>query len=242
MSILSLTDVTVRFADGDDEVTALDDVSLTVEPGQLVAVMGPSGSGKSTLLNLAGGLQPPTRGSVTVAGVDLASASSSRLAEVRRRHVGFVFQRFNLVPTLTAVENVALPLEFDGVRRRAARATATEALAAVGLAGSGVLDRYPDDLSGGQQQRVAVARAIVGQRSLVLADEPTGALDTASSDLIVDLLAGLCAAGTSVVLVTHEARFASFADRVVFLRDGRLIDESTPQGSSPITDGLVGSR
>ena len=226
MSAVEWERVTKVHGTGATEVVALADVSLSVAPGELVAVMGPSGSGKSTLLHLAGGLDVPSSGSVTVGGTEMARAPRARQAEIRRRTVGYVFQRLNLLPSLTAVENVMLPLELDGVRPRHARAAATEALRQVGLAEP--LDRYPDDLSGGQQQRVAIARAIVGDRSVILADEPTGALDTVSGDAIVELLASLAHNGVAVVLVTHEPRFASWADRVVFLRDGRLIDESMP--------------
>lgn len=225
---LELRAVTKRYADGDGEVTALDGIDLSVAAGELVAIMGPSGSGKSTLLNLAGGLEPPSGGEVLVTGIDLRKATVKELAAVRRRSVGYVFQRFNLVPSLTAIENVMLPLELDGVHHHAARSAAGVALERVGLPGEGLADRYPDDLSGGQQQRVAVARAIVGERRLLLADEPTGALDTRSGDQIVALLADLASAGSSVVLVTHEPRFASWADRVVFVRDGRIVDESAP--------------
>jgi putative ABC transport system ATP-binding protein len=162
-----------------------------------------------------------------VRGVDLDDLDATALAAMRRRHVGYVFQRLNLVPTLTAVENVMLPLELDGARRRAARAEAVEALAQVGIADP--LDRYPDDLSGGQQQRVAIARAIVGDRGLLLADEPTGALDSVTADKVIELLASLVSEqGCALVLVTHEPRFASWADRIVRVRDGHLTEETRP--------------
>jgi putative ABC transport system ATP-binding protein len=210
---------------GDAEVRALDGVSLNVAPGEFVAIMGPSGCGKSTLLHLAGALEQPTAGSVAVGGRDLASLAAGAQAALRRRDIGFVFQRLNLLPALSAVENVMLPLELDGIGSREARARALDALAAVGL--DRQLDRYPDQFSGGQQQRIAIARATVGSRLLVLADEPTGALDTLSADLVIELLAGLPGrVGSAVVLVTHEPRFASWADRVVYLRDGRIVDES----------------
>jgi putative ABC transport system ATP-binding protein len=233
MPVLELSNVVKRYGAGPTEVVALDGVSLTVEPGELVAVMGASGSGKSTVLHLAGGLDLPTAGRVLVEGRDLAGLSTTALAAVRRRQVGFVFQRYNLVPALTAVENVLLPLEFDGRPGREARRLAEAALDRVGL--SRPFDRFPDELSGGEQQRVAVARAVTGDRRLVLADEPTGALDTVTGDLVIELLAGQAAAGTAVVLVTHEPRFASWADRVVFLRDGRVVDESVapPPATAP---------
>jgi putative ABC transport system ATP-binding protein len=222
---LQVVDVVKRYGAGPTEVRALTGVSLSVAPGELVAVMGPSGCGKSTLLHLAGGLEPPTAGHVLVHGTELEGLSPARMAELRRTTIGYVFQRLNLVPSLTALENVMLPLELDGTSRRQARADAEVALATAGLPGP--WDRYPDDFSGGQQQRIAIARAIVGNRSLLLADEPTGALDSTNAELVIELLADLCATrGTAVVLVTHEPRFASFADRVVFLRDGRLVDQT----------------
>jgi putative ABC transport system ATP-binding protein len=235
---LEFRDVVKRFGSGATEVRALDGVSLTVQPGELVAVMGPSGCGKSTLLHLAGALDVPTAGSVLVGGRDLAGMAPAEQADLRRNHVGFVFQRLNLIASLTALENVMLPLELDGLRTRAARDEAREALHRVGL--SHDLDRYPDDFSGGQQQRIAIARSIVGARSVLLADEPTGALDTLTGDQVIELLAGLPAErGTAVVLVTHEPRFASWADRVVFLRDGRVVDDTARVGMLP-TGGVVG--
>jgi putative ABC transport system ATP-binding protein len=225
--ILELTDVVKRFGAGTTEVCALTDVNLAVEPGEFVALMGPSGAGKSTLLHLAGGLERPTAGRVAVAGRDLAAEDAAGLAALRRRTVGYVFQRLNLVPTLTAVENVMLPLEMDGVAPKKARIEATAALRMVGV--DGRLDRYPDDLSGGQQQRVAIARAIVGDRKLILADEPTGALDSVTADLVIELLGSLVTErGCSLVLVTHEPRFASWADRIVRVRDGLLTEQTRP--------------
>ena len=221
--ILEFHDVVKSYGAGTLEVRALTDVSLTIGAGEFVAVRGPSGCGKSTLLHLAGGLEDPSAGRVVFDGHDLHSLDAAARAELRRRDVGYVFQRLNLVPALTAVENVMLPLELDGMRGRAARIQAIDALGSVGL--DHHLDRYPDDFSGGQQQRIAIARAIVGTRRLVLADEPTGSLDTATGDAVIELLASLGAErGTAVVLVTHEPRFASFADRVVSMRDGRIVD------------------
>jgi putative ABC transport system ATP-binding protein len=225
MSVLALRDVTKLYRNGATPTRALDGVSLAVEPGEFVALTGPSASGKSTLLHLAGGLDAPTTGTVTVDGEDLATLDPRRLAHVRRARVGYVFQRYNLVATLTALENVMLPLEFGGRPSREARADAARALERVGLAGP--YDRFPDDLSGGEQQRVAIARAVAGDRRAVLADEPTGALDTISGEAVLDLLTDLAAEGTAIVLVTHEPRFATRADRVVFLRDGRIVDQST---------------
>ncbi len=224
---LELVDVTKAFGRGETAVQAVVDVSLAIEPGEMVAIMGPSGCGKSTLLHLAGALEEPTSGRVLVDGWDLAGLTASERSELRRRHVGYVFQRLNLIPALTAVENVMLPLELDGVAAGEARERARAALDRVGIDAPG--RRYPDDFSGGQQQRIAIARATVGHRRLLLADEPTGALDTLSADQVIELLAGLVAdQGTAVALVTHEPRFASWADRVVFLRDGRVVDPSAP--------------
>jgi putative ABC transport system ATP-binding protein len=224
MSVLELQDVVRIHGSGDTAVHALRGVGLVVEPGELVAVMGPSGSGKSTLLNLAGGLDEPTSGSVLVEGTDLGGLSRAQLAAVRRRSVGYVFQEFNLIPALTAAENVGLPRELDGVRPRTLRREAHTALEEVGLAELG--DRFPDELSGGQRQRVAIARALVGPRRLVLADEPTGALDSQTGEWVLRLLRTRCDAGAAGVLVTHEARHAAWADRVVFLRDGAMVDET----------------
>ncbi len=221
---LEIIDVSRIHGRGDAAVHALRDLHLSVAPGELVAVMGPSGSGKSTLLNIAGGLDQATAGRVRVAGQELGSLSKGELAAVRRRRVGYVFQDYNLVPGLTAVENVALPLELDRVRTREALAQARTALAEVGL--TGLEDRFPDDLSGGQQQRVAIARAVVGERSLILADEPTGALDSETGEQVLALLRARCDAGAAALLVTHEARHAGWADRVVWLRDGAVRDEA----------------
>lgn len=226
MTVLEYRNVVKTYQSGSSEIRALNDVSLSIAPGELVAIMGPSGCGKSTLLHLAGGLEPPTAGDIRYGERSVTDMSATDLAELRRRHVGYVFQQLNLIPSLTALENVALPLELDGAPVRQAREAARAQLAAVGLTES--LDRYPDDFSGGQQQRIAIARATVGERRLVLADEPTGALDTATADQVIELLAGFARAGAAVVLVTHEPRFAAWADRVVFLRDGKVVDESAP--------------
>jgi putative ABC transport system ATP-binding protein len=231
--VLELRDVSRRYDDGAAEVAALSSVSLSVGAGEMVAVMGPSGSGKSTLLQLAGGLDGPSDGHVLIDGQDLADLGPRALSALRRRRVGYVFQRLNLIASLSAVENVMLPLELDGIGFKRARAAALEALEQAGFTGSAT--RYPDDLSGGEQQRVAIARAVVGERALVLADEPTGALDTVAGEAILELLSARRDAGAAVVLVTHEPRFAGWADRVVFLRDGRVIDEaSASRGAATI--------
>ena len=232
--ILFLDNVSRVHGQGETAVRALDGVSLTVHAGELVAVMGPSGSGKSTLLNLAGGLDQPTSGRVVVEGADVGAMSLRDVAALRRRSVGFVFQDFNLIPSLTAVENVALPLELDGERVRKARLTAMESLEAVGI--PELADRYPDNMSGGQQQRVAIARALVGNRRLVLADEPTGALDSQTGEAVLRVLRARCDAGASGLLVTHEARHAAWADRVVFLRDGVIVDTT---GTPPEAESLL---
>jgi len=233
--VLELHDVTRVHGSGDQAVQALRGLSMTVHPGELVAVMGPSGSGKSTLLTLAGGLDDPSTGHVLVEGADLAQLSRSQRAQVRRRSVGYVFQDFNLIPALTAAENVALPRELDGVSARRSRREAVQALAELGL--EDLADRFPDDMSGGQQQRVAIARALIGPRRLVLADEPTGALDSSTGESVLRLLRARCDAGAAGVLVTHEARHAAWADRVIFLRDGVVVDETGP---STRVDSLLG--
>ncbi len=222
--------------DGATAVTALDQVSLTIAPGELVAVMGPSGSGKSTLLNVAGGLDRPTSGRVLVEGEDLTTMGAADLARLRRRRMGFVFQDYNLIPSLTAAENVSLPLELDGERISQARRHARHALDLLGL--MDLSDRYPDAMSGGQQQRVAIARALVGDRRFVLADEPTGALDSHTGEEVLRVLRERCDAGIAGLLVTHEARHAAWADRVVFLRDGRVVDTT---GTDSGVEGLLTS-
>lgn len=235
---LKLTDVTRVHGRGAAEVHALRGVDLEVRDGELVAVMGPSGSGKSTLLHLAGGLDTATSGRVEVAGRDLGSANARKRAALRRKHVGYVFQDFNLVPALTARENVMVPLELDGMPSRRARELAEIALAEVGL--EGMAARFPDDMSGGQAQRVAIARALVGPRRLLLADEPTGALDSVTGEAVLRLLRARVEAGAAGLLVTHDARHAAWADRTVFLRDGLVVD-STAAPSSP-ESLLAGAR
>jgi putative ABC transport system ATP-binding protein len=225
-NILELRRTTRVHGVGETAVHALRGVTLTVHPGELVAVMGPSGSGKSTLLNLAGGLDRPTDGEVWVEGQHLATLSRRQLARLRRLRIGYVFQQLNLLPSLTAAENVALPLELDGMPARKARRLALAALSEVDLVDIG--GRFPDDMSGGQQQRVAIARALVGDRRLVLADEPTGALDSQTGEAVLRLLRARVDAGAAGVLVTHEARHAAWADRVVFLRDGIIVDTAGP--------------
>jgi putative ABC transport system ATP-binding protein len=233
-AVLVLRDVVRTYGSGELTVHALAGVNLSVAAGELVAIMGPSGSGKSSLLTIAGGLDSATSGEVLVSGESLISKSPKQLAALRRRSIGYVFQQLNLIPSLTAAENVMLPRELDGVSTRQARAEARAALGEVGL--SGLADRFPDEMSGGQQQRVAIVRALIGDRTLILADEPTGALDSQTGEDVLRLLRARCDAGAAGLLVTHDARHAGWADRVVFLRDGAVIDQTEP---APSPDSLL---
>ena len=226
MSVLELREVSKVYGEGAAEVVALHEVGLAVDPGAMVAVMGPSGSGKSSLLTIAGSLEAPTAGEVLISGNPLAEMSADELARLRRRSIGYVFQDFNLLPGLTAVENVALPLELDGLAGRRARAAGLAALERLDLADRA--SHFPDQLSGGERQRVAIARAVVGERRLLLADEPTGALDSATGDAVMRMIRTACKQGVAAVVVTHDAQAASWADRVVFLRDGRITDGTSP--------------
>jgi putative ABC transport system ATP-binding protein len=226
MSVLELRQISKVYGEGPAEVHALRGVDLSVDAGMMVAVMGPSGSGKSTLLTISGSLETPTSGEVVVEGVSLSGLSRSAKAQLRRRRLGFVFQDYNLLPGLTAVENVALPLELDGTSARTARRAALAALEELGLPGRA--DRFPDELSGGERQRVAIARAVVGERRLLLADEPSGALDSAAGETVMRMIHAACNRGVAAVLVTHDAQLASWADRVIFLRDGQVADQTRP--------------
>jgi len=223
---LEMTQVSKSYGEGASTVQALQSVDLIVQPGELVAIMGPSGSGKSTLLTIAGTLEEATSGSVCVDGRETSSMSRNDRARLRRRSIGYVFQDFNLLAGLTAAENVSLPLELDGTRGKAARAIALEALDELGLTDRA--GHFPDELSGGERQRVAIARAVVGDRRLLLADEPTGALDSVNGEGVMRLVRAACKRGVAGVMVTHDAQLASWADRVVFLRDGRVVDQSLP--------------
>jgi putative ABC transport system ATP-binding protein len=232
VSALELRGVSKVYGEGAAEVHALRGVDLTVNAGELVAVMGPSGSGKSTLLTIAGSLEQPSSGEVLVGGQEVAQMSRNDRARMRRRSIGYVFQDFNLLPGLTAVENVALPLELDGVGAKTARITGMRALEELGLADRA--SRFPDELAGGERQRVAIARAVVGDRHLLLADEPSGALDSVNGEAVIRLVHTACRRGVAGVVVTHDAQLASWADRVVFLRDGRIVDQ-TSQAPGPET-------
>lgn len=227
MSVLELVEVSKVYGDGPSRAVALMGVDLTVRAGELVAIMGPSGSGKSTMLSLAGALEEPTGGAILVDGADVSHMSRNDQARLRRRSIGYVFQDFNLLAGLTVAENVSLPLELDGVRARAARTAAVAALEGLGLADRA--ERFPDELSGGERQRVAIARAVVGDRRLLLADEPSGALDSANGEAVLRLIRAACQRGVAGVVVTHDAQLASWADRVVFLRDGRVADQTAPR-------------
>jgi putative ABC transport system ATP-binding protein len=221
MTVLELTNVSKSFGEGAAAVHALARVTLSVQPGTMVAVMGPSGAGKSTLLTIAGGLEEPDEGEVLVGGTPLSRMSRDARARLRRRTIGYVFQDYNLLPGLTAAENVSLPLELDGVPGRKARVAGMTALDRLGLA-----DRarhYPDQLSGGERQRVAIARAVVGDRRLLLADEPSGALDSANGEAVMDLVRAACDRGVAAIVVTHDAHLAARASRIVSIRDGHLV-------------------
>jgi putative ABC transport system ATP-binding protein len=226
MSVLEMHGVSRVYGQGAAEVHALTDIDLNVEAGAMVAVMGPSGSGKSTLLTIAGSLEDPTSGEVVIGGAALAKMSRNDKARLRRRTIGFVFQDFNLLPGLTAAENVALPLELDGMSARKARVAGLKALDELGLGARA--SNFPDQMSGGERQRVAIARALVGDRRLLLADEPSGALDSANGEAVIRLIHAACKRGVAAVVVTHDAQLASWADRVVFLRDGRVTDRTAP--------------
>lgn len=231
---VSVRQVTKRHGSGPSEVWALRGVDLDVARGELVAVMGPSGSGKSTLLTIAGSLEAPTSGEVVIDGVPLSGMPPNDRARLRRRAIGYVFQDFNLLAGLTAAENVSLPLELDGLAARSARKVAMASLERFGLAPRA--GHYPDELSGGERQRVALARALVGERHVLLADEPTGALDSANAEAVMRMLYEACRGGTAGVVVTHDAHLASWADRIVRLHDGRVVDGSV---AAPQPRGLA---
>lgn len=239
MSIVMTEKLTKIYGHGETAITALREISLHIEPGELVAVMGPSGCGKSTLLHLIGGLDRPTSGRVLLDGQDLAALDDNHLTEIRRRKVGFVFQFFNLIPVLSALENAALPLMLDGIKPAEAKQRAQEWLERVGLVDR--LEHRPDQLSGGQQQRVAMARALSTEPALILADEPTGNLDSRAGDEIANLLRQISDQWEQTILmVTHDPRIAAYADRIVFLKDGTIVDEAHLSGDvSRSTAGVM---
>ncbi len=238
--VLKFENVSKTYGTGNVLVHALKPTSFVVRRSELVAIMGPSGSGKSTMLSLAGALDAPTQGRVAVNGLDPALLKPKKIAELRRRTIGYVFQEFNLMPGLTALENVALPLELDGISLRDARSQAIDSLHRVNI--ENLSNRFPDNLSGGEQQRVAIARAFVGSRHLLLADEPTGALDTTTGEVVMRLLREQCDAGRSALLVTHNAGHAAWADRVIFIRDGEIVDQSGGTGNTVDDDLAQGSH
>ncbi len=231
MNMLELRRVSKSYGQGTAEVHALREASLSADEGAMVAVMGPSGSGKSTLLTIAGTLEEPTSGEVLIAGQPVTDMPRNARARLRRRTIGYVFQDFNLLPGLTAAENVTLPLELDGLSARKARVVGLRALERLGLGERAA--HYPDQLSGGERQRVAIARAMVGERRLLLADEPSGALDSVNGAAVMRLLQDACKNdGMTAVVVTHDAQLALWADRVVFLRDGRVTDRTASAAGS----------
>jgi putative ABC transport system ATP-binding protein len=234
VSLLELHHVSKSYGDGETTVQALAGITMAVDAGQLVAVMGPSGSGKSTLLTIAGSLEDPSAGEVAIDGASLAPMSRNDKARLRRRTIGYVFQDYNLLAGLTAVENVSLPLELDGIPARKARDAAMTAMAELGLTDRS--GHFPDQLSGGECQRVSIARAVVGERHLLLADEPSGALDSTNADAVMQLIRSACQRGVAAVVVTHDAHLAAFADRVLFLRDGREVDETTESSPDALLD------
>jgi putative ABC transport system ATP-binding protein len=230
MPIIQTNNLSKIYGQGETAITAIDRINLKVESGEFVAVMGPSGCGKSTLLHLLGGLDHPSSGDVFIAGQNLSTMDDDHLSELRRRRLGFVFQVYNLIPVLNAVENVALPLLLDNANASEARNKAYDWLEKVGLGDRST--HRPDQLSGGQQQRVAIARALISDPELILADEPTGNLDSRAGDEIVQLLSQISENwNRAIVMVTHDPRIAAYADRIIFLKDGKMVDETRLSGN-----------
>jgi putative ABC transport system ATP-binding protein len=239
MPVLEAKEVRKQYKMGEHLVNALDCVDFQVEKGEFVAIMGPSGSGKSTLLHLLGGLDGPTEGNIILAGQPLAKLSERKATLVRRHNVGFVFQFFNLLPTLSAEENILLPVIIDGKDQRKYKERLNSLLELVGL--SDRRHHKPDQLSGGEQQRVAIARALVTEPAILLADEPTGNLDSKTGTAIMELLKRSCdELDQTVIVVTHDAKAAAYADRVIFLRDGVIVQELKPDESMPLAERLRG--
>jgi len=230
MTILKLTDICKDYARGREPVRVLKNVNLTVERGEYLAIMGPSGSGKTTLMNLIGCLDVPTSGSYELDGRDLRDLSDNALAEIRNKHIGFVFQSFHLLPKMDALDNVALPLLYAGVPLKERRARAAEALKAVGLEDR--IHFLPNQLSGGQCQRVAIARAMVGKPDLLLADEPTGALDSKAGSQIMDIFRQLSQEGMTIIMITHEPAIAACADKTYYILDGELSNQARQKGGT----------
>lgn len=241
MNFIKIENLTKIYGSGEAAVTALDHVNITLGQGEFVAVMGPSGCGKSTLLHLTGGLDRPSEGTVSLDGQDIFHMDDTHLTELRRRRIGFIFQFFNLLPMLTAEENAALPLILDGMPAEKANAKAAEWLTKVGLGDR--LTHRPDQLSGGQQQRVAIARALVSDPAIILADEPTGNLDSRSSDEFAGLLRQVSSEWKrTIMMVTHDPRIAAYADRIIFLKDGKVVEETTLNGNTKDEAGRLKKR
>ena len=228
--MIQLVGVTKVYLMGENEVRALDDITISILEGEMVAIMGPSGSGKSTMMNILGCLDVPTDGRYQLDGIDVAERTDKELADIRNRKIGFVFQSFNLIPRTTAIRNVELPLVYAGARNR--RRRAANALDQVGL--DNRHKHLPSELSGGQQQRVAIARALVTDPVMLLADEPTGNLDSASSQEIMKILVGLNDQGRTVVLITHEEDIAAFAKRTIRLHDGKIVSDQLQHARTPV--------
>lgn len=230
MSMVVIKHLTKVYETGSVPVEAIRNINLTIEEGEFVAVMGPSGCGKSTLLHMVGGLDKPTSGNIYIDGIDLSALSDHQLTELRRRKIGFIFQYYNLIPVLDAVDNTALPLILDGVAPSVAKKKAVEWLEKLGLKER--LHNRPDQLSGGQQQRVAIARALATEPAIILADEPTGNLDSKTGDEVIALIRQITRVwGRTVLMVTHDSRMAAYADRIIFLKDGNIVDETRLSGN-----------
>lgn len=221
--MITLTNIHKAYNQGKLEVPILHGISLTIQDGEFVSIMGPSGSGKSTLMNIIGCLDRPTKGEYMMGDVNILTADETKLALIRNEYIGFVFQHFNLLPRLSAVENVELPLIYGGMKKAERRERALEALAKVGL--SDRVHHLPNELSGGQKQRVAIARAIANNPMFVMADEPTGALDTKSGEQVMDIFTQLNKEGTTIVMITHEEEVAAYSSRRIVLRDGLIIED-----------------